>query len=65
MALKLVVLAAEEAVTREGVSELGKVRDFEFHRERGCFGFYLLYFSFCFDCYIHIFVDLSNLSRFF
>ena len=29
--------SAEEAVTREGVSEQGKVGDFEFHRVRGCF----------------------------
>ena len=29
--------SAEEAVTGEGVSERGKVGDFEFHRERGCF----------------------------
>ena len=29
--------SAEEAVTREGVSEQEKVRDFEFHKEYACF----------------------------
>ena len=29
--------SADEAVTREGVFEQGKVGDFEFHSETGCF----------------------------
>ena len=37
--------SAEEAVTGKGVSEQGKVRDFEFHMERGCFWvLFALYF---------------------